>query len=87
MGSLDITLLMIIACTALIVFMLLSSPLSALARIALGSAIGTVGMLAANVFLAPFGLFVGINIITVLIVGVLGLPGFVTMYIASMMFW
>ncbi|MCL2673714.1 MAG: pro-sigmaK processing inhibitor BofA family protein [Defluviitaleaceae bacterium] len=86
MSSLDVTMLMIIACTALIALMLLSSPVNTPARVALSGAIGTIGMLAANVLLSPFGVFVGINILTVLAVGLLGLPGFVTLYIASLMF-
>ena len=86
MSSLDFTMLMIATCIALIALMLLSSPLNTLARIALSGAVGTIGILAANVFLSPLGIFVGINILTVLTVGLLGLPGFITLYIAGLIF-
>ena len=86
MGYSDIIMLMIAACAALIVLMLISSPVNAAARITLNGVIGIIGILAANVFLSPFGMFVGINVLTVLIVGLLGFPGFVSLYIASLMF-
>ena len=86
MSSSDIIMLMIGVCVVLIIYLLFTNPIKTLARIALGSAAGTVGMVAVNSFLAPLGVFVGINPLTVLIVGVLGLPGFATLYITSLLF-
>ena len=43
--------------------------------------IGAIIMLAVNFVLTPLGLFVGINIITVAVVGILGLPGLLSLYI------
>jgi len=86
MNSSDIIMMMIAACVALVILMLFSSPMRAFARVALNGTLGTIGILAANVFLAPLGLFVGVNILTVLAVGLLGLPGFVMLYVASLMF-
>ena len=83
MSSSDIIMLMIGACIILIALMLFERPIRALARVALSGAAGAVGMLAANTFLAPLGIFVGINPLTVLIVAFLGLPGFVVMYVVS----
>jgi len=86
MDSSDIIMLMIAACVALVILMLFSSPIKAFARIALNSALGIIGILAANVFLTPFGMFVGVNILTVMAVGLLGFPGFIMLYITSLMF-
>ena len=83
MGSVNIIMVMIGVCAILLAFMLVERPLRLLLRMAAGGAAGVLGMLSANILLAPFGLFVGINIATVLVVGLLGLPGFVTLYIAS----
>ena len=47
--------------------------------------LGAGGMLAANAALATLGLAVGVNVITMLVVGVLGVPGFMMLYLASVM--
>ena len=54
-------------------------------RVVRNSAIGVVGMLIFNLMLAGFGLSVGINVVTALVVGLLGAPGFLLLYTASMM--
>lgn len=51
-----------------------------LGRVLKNSALGVVGILAANFLLSGAGLAVGVNAVTVLVVGVLGLPGFVSLY-------
>jgi len=48
-------------------------------------AIGVAGMLVFNLMLAGFGLSVGINAVTALLVGLLGAPGFLLLYAAQMM--
>ena len=45
--------------------------------------IGCIGLIACNVALAPMGLAVGVNFMTFFIVGILGLPGFMLLYIAQ----
>ena len=50
--------------------------------------LGVVGMLGLNALLAGFtsaGVAVGVNVITVLVVGLLGLPGFLLLYAASVL--
>jgi len=81
----DIIMLMIAACVVLVIITLFADPLKTLIRVAIGSVVGVVGMVAANTLLAPFGVFVGVNLITALIVGVLGIPGFIMLYITSLM--
>ncbi|MCL1936144.1 MAG: pro-sigmaK processing inhibitor BofA family protein [Defluviitaleaceae bacterium] len=54
-----------------------------LLKLLIQSVLGTGVIFALNFFLAPFGLFVGINIITMFIVGLLGIPGILSLYILS----
>ena len=47
--------------------------------------LGGIGIWVCNMLLAPLGLAVGINLLTVFIVTVLGLPGFVLLYLTQWM--
>lgn len=47
--------------------------------------LGAAGILAANALLAGVGLAVGINLITAMVVGVLGIPGFMMLYLAQLL--
>ncbi|MCL2202211.1 MAG: pro-sigmaK processing inhibitor BofA family protein [Oscillospiraceae bacterium] len=49
------------------------------------AAFGIAGILACNVLLAPAGLFIGVNVLTVFIVAVLGIPGFLLLYLTQWM--
>ncbi|MCL2570824.1 MAG: pro-sigmaK processing inhibitor BofA family protein [Defluviitaleaceae bacterium] len=51
-----------------------------LIRVARNMALGVGGMLIFNLMLSGFGLTVGINVITTLVVGLLGAPGFLLLY-------
>ena len=42
--------------------------------------LGIIGMLLLNTLLADMGISVGINLITTLLVGLLGMPGFLILY-------
>ncbi|MCL2578297.1 MAG: pro-sigmaK processing inhibitor BofA family protein [Defluviitaleaceae bacterium] len=53
--------------------------------VARDSACGTVGLLLFNIVFSGFGLAVGVNALTVLVVGVLGAPGFVLLYATQML--
>ena len=56
-----------------------------LLRVVRNMAFGVVGMLIFNMILSGFGLSVGINAITALVVGLLGAPGFLLLYAAQAM--
>ena len=43
--------------------------------------LGIAGILACNILLAPMGLAVGVNVLTVFIVGMLGIPGIFLLYL------
>jgi inhibitor of the pro-sigma K processing machinery len=52
-----------------------------LLRVIKNAAMGVVGILAGNYLMAFLGLAVGINVLTVLVVGLLGLPGLILLYV------
>ena len=54
-------------------------------RVIRNMAFGVVGILIFNFLLSGFGLSVGINAVTALVVGLLGAPGFLLLYAAQMM--
>lgn len=47
--------------------------------------IGVIGILGCNFLLASTGLAVGVNALTAFIVGILGLPGFMLLYVTQLM--
>lgn len=64
----------ILACVLMVIF---SKPLGRLLKLILRSAIGCVCIIAFNFVSQLFGFFIGINAITAITVGILGVPGFV----------
>jgi len=56
-----------------------------LVRVVRNMALGVAGMLVFNLMLSGFGLSVGVNAVTALVVGLLGAPGFMMLYAAQMM--
>ncbi len=83
MPSSQVIVWMIICCIIFLVLLLFARPLRFVARTATGALIGAVCMAIMNTALTPFGVSVGINLITALIVGFLGAPGFLTLYVAA----
>lgn len=61
-----------------------SAPLKYILRFALNSILGCVILSVANMLFEPIGYFVGINPITAVCVGVLGLPGAVAVILLSL---
>ena len=47
--------------------------------------IGVAGILACNMLLAPIGVAIGVNFLTIFIVGVLGIPGLLLLYLTQWM--
>ena len=45
--------------------------------------IGVLGIFALNMVLTPIGLAVGVNLMTMFVVGVLGIPGFFLLYLTQ----
>jgi inhibitor of the pro-sigma K processing machinery len=71
---------MLVGLAVAVLFMLFGRAVKALARLICRSAVGAVAIFAVDFLLSPMGLFVGINAVTALITGVLGIPGLVMLY-------
>lgn len=76
MDSISIIVSMIVVCLALIALLVMAKPIKVLLGIVLNSAVGAVALVVTNYILAPLGVAVGINLLTVGFIGILGLPGF-----------
>ena len=81
MDSGNIIIWMIAVCAVGVALMMFSKPIKAIVRIFIQAILGSALMYIANIVLAPFAIFVGVNALTAFIVGVLGLPGLFTLYI------
>jgi inhibitor of the pro-sigma K processing machinery len=72
-------------CICFVVFLLYTRQFKWLLRVGRNMLLGVVGIIAANVALAGVGLAVGVNLVTSLVVGVLGIPGFLMLYMAQLL--
>ena len=71
---------MMIAGLAFVMLVFFLKPIKHLTKFLISGVLGGIGMYAVNILLAPIGLGVGINLLTLFIVAVLGLPGFILLY-------
>ena len=67
------------------VYLLYSCQFKWLLGVVRNMALGVVGILGINALVAGFGVYVGVNFLTVAIVGLLGLPGFFLLYATSLL--
>ena len=68
-----------------IAYLLYTRQFGWLLRVVRNMALGIAGILVFNMLFSGFGLSVGINAVTALVVGLLGAPGFMLLYAAQMM--
>ena len=59
-----------------IALLIFSRPIKWLLKLCLNSALGCAGLITFNFLGSLFGLHIGVNLVTCLTVGILGLPGF-----------
>lgn len=86
MDSSSIILTMIFACAAMIVLMIMSKPIRFIVKIIINSIIGAAAIAAANAAIGPIlGFYIGINAFTVLVTGILGVPGFFALLAVRML--
>jgi inhibitor of the pro-sigma K processing machinery len=76
MDSISIIVSMIVVCLALIALLVMAKPIKLVLGLILNSAVGALALVVSNYVLAPLGVAVGINLLTVGFIGILGLPGF-----------
>jgi inhibitor of the pro-sigma K processing machinery len=77
--------LLIALAVGFLAYLLYTRQLKWLLGVAKNSALGIIGLLLFNFFFGSFGLIVGINVITVLTVGLLGAPGFLLLYATQLL--
>ena len=85
-GIPQILILLIGVCLAFMLAPLLFGSARAAARAGLRGLAGLAAVYALNFAAAPFGLAVGLNVFTAAVLGLLGLPGLVTLYATRLLF-
>jgi inhibitor of the pro-sigma K processing machinery len=66
-------------------FLLYTRQFKWLLKVGRNMVLGAAGIIAANAMLSGVGLAVGVNFITAMVVGVLGIPGFMMLYLARLL--
>ena len=75
--------MMIIGCIIIAAMIMVSQPLKFFSRMLIRGAAGIAGIFITNILLAFTGVAVGVNLMTVLIISLLGIPGFIALYVAQ----
>ena len=76
---------MTVAGLGLVAILFFNRQIKFVINIVRNAVLGILGIMACNMLLAPVGVMVGVNFLTVFIVGVLGAPGFVLLYLTQWM--
>ena len=74
---------MIGICMVFIGLVVFSKPLKYILRFLIQAVCGMLGAVVFNFILSPFGLTIGLNYLNLFIVGLLGVPGFISLYVIS----
>ena len=61
-------------------------PFKVLMKIMMNSVIGSCCIMGFNFLMAKFGVWIGVNVVSALVCGVLGIPGFVLLGIGSFLY-
>jgi len=83
MSSDNIIIYMIAVCVLFAFIIFFSDKFKFIGKFIFNGVVGSVGIYIINYLLASFGIFVGINFITFAVIGLLGFPGFVSLYIIN----
>ena len=77
MGANNILIAMILVCLASIVLIVMSKPLKFILKVLINSVLGGIAITITNIALAPVtGTYIGVNLLTMLFTGLLGVPGY-----------
>jgi len=83
MSSDNIIMYMIGICIFFAIIIFFSDKFKTMGKFIFNGAIGSVGIYIINTLFASFGLYVGINLITFIVAGLLGIPGIISLYIIN----
>ena len=81
----DYWLWMMIAGMGFVAILFFNRQIKVLFNLVKNAVIGVLGILACNMLLAPMGVAIGVNFLTVFVVGVLGIPGLLLLYLTQWM--
>ncbi len=83
MDSESVIMYMIGICLLFVLFIFFSEKFKVFGKFIFNGVIGSVGIYIINYIFSSIGLFVGINVVTFIVVGVLGIPGIISLYIIN----
>jgi len=83
LGGSNLIIILIIGCIIIGAMIMISQPIKFFSRMLIRGAAGIAGIFITNVLLSFAGIAVGVNLMTVLIISLLGIPGFVALYVAQ----
>ncbi len=83
MNSSEVIIYMIIGCAVFVGFLVFSGAAKGLLKFFVRGGIGVAAIAVVNIFAEGFGMAVGVNVLSAFIVGILGVPGFLTLYAAK----
>ncbi len=83
MSSDDVIMYMIGVCLFFAVIIFFSDKFRIMGKFIFNGVIGSVGIYIINTLFASFGLYVGINLITFIVTGLLGIPGLISLYVIN----
>ncbi|WP_058486679.1 pro-sigmaK processing inhibitor BofA family protein [Defluviitalea phaphyphila] len=83
MGNDDFLIYLIWIGVIILIFMVFPKSFKFLIRSIIQGLGGAIGLMIFNFILSPIGWYVGVNWITIFIIAILGLPGFILLYIVN----
>ncbi len=86
MGVAEISAYVLVAVLVITLCAVFARPLKTILRLVVSSIFGGIGLYILNWLLAPTGFFVGVNVATAAICGMLGLPGVVLVTAVKLLF-
>jgi len=73
------------SCVGFVGFLLYTWQFKWLLKVGRNMILGVAGIIGANMALSGLGLAVGVNLITAMVIGILGIPGFLMLYLAQLL--
>ena len=74
---------MIGACILVVLFLFFSEKFKLLGKFLFNGVIGSIGIYIINNMFSSFGIFVGLNLINFIVVGLMGIPGLISLYVIN----
>ena len=86
MTSLKIAAYIIAALVIIIIFRIFSKPLKSILLLSLNSVLGGIGLFVFNTIFSATGFYIGINVVTAAMTGLLGIPGLCALIVLKLLY-